>query len=158
MPRPATKVAQVHPPRVGCSCQAHGQVQRLFEIWPHDGGLLTHVAKNCDLGPRGDQRVGDSIDPDSGAPAVAAFLAGDSLEREDAVRTRELAKAQSHHAGVGCHVAILALSIDLVPWLTAPVGAASDRDTSPRAGHRDLPMSELHYRRCGVARMGRWRR
>ena len=70
-------------------------------------GLLPHVAKNRDLGPRGDQRVGDSIDPDPGAAAFTTFLAGDPLEREDAVRTRVLPETQCHHAGVRCHPTIL---------------------------------------------------
>jgi hypothetical protein len=95
---------------------------------------LAHVPKNCDLGPRGDQRVGDSIDPDSGAAAIAAFLAGDSFKREDAVRTRELAETQSHHAGVRRHAAILTLLTGFSPALPAIVGAAGHDATSPHAG------------------------
>jgi hypothetical protein len=115
MPRPTTKVAEVHPARVGRSCQAHRQVQCLVDVGSGYGGLLAHVAKDGELGPRGDQRIGDPVDPDSGTPAVTALLSGDALEREDAVRTRELAEAQSHHAGVRCHVAILTPSVDFGP-------------------------------------------
>jgi hypothetical protein len=111
--RTTTKIAQIHPSLVRGCREPRGQVQCLVELGPRDGGLLTHVAKDGDLGPGGDQRVGDTIDPDPGTPPVASFFASDPLEREDAVRPRELAEAQSHHAGVRCHVAILALSTDI---------------------------------------------
>src|SRR3954467_11308592 len=88
---PTTKVAQVYPTSVGRSRQTRSQVQRLVEFRRRDGGLLTHVAKNRDLGSRGDQRIGHSIDPDSGAAPIPALLARDSLKGKDAVRTRELA-------------------------------------------------------------------
>src|SRR4051794_10476122 len=50
--RSTTEVAQVHAPRFGRGCQARGQVQCLLELGPWDGGLLAHVAKNGDFGPR----------------------------------------------------------------------------------------------------------
>ena len=99
VPRPTTKVAQLHSPRVGRLCQPRSQVRCLVEIRPCDGGLLAHVAKNCDLGLRGDQRVGDSINPDSGAPAVAALLAGDLLEREDAVSPAQTCRSPKPPCG-----------------------------------------------------------
>lgn len=121
MSRPTTKVAQVDATLVGRSCQTRGEVQCLVELGPGHGGLLAHVAKNGDLGPRGDQRVGDSIDPDSGAAAIAAFIPCDSLERKNAVRPRKLAEAQSHHAGVRRHLAILTSLADFSPAPPAPL-------------------------------------
>jgi hypothetical protein len=108
-----TKIAQVYSTLVRRCRQPRGQVQCLVELRPWDGGFLAHVAEDCYLGPRGDQWVGDTIDPDPGAPPVATFFASDPLEREDAVRPRELAEAQSHHARVRRHAAILALSTDV---------------------------------------------
>jgi hypothetical protein len=119
-----TKIAQVYPTLVRRCRQPRGQVQCLVELGPWDGGLLAHVAKDRDLRPRGDQRVGDTIDPDSGTPPVPTFFARDPLEREDAVRPCELAEAQGHHAGVRCHAAILALSTDFNAAPDATPGTA----------------------------------
>src|SRR4051794_38859587 len=80
--RPPAEVAEVHATSVGRSCQTRGEVQCLVELRPGDGRLLAHVAKDGDLGPRGDQRVGDPIDPDAGAAPVPALVAGDPLESE----------------------------------------------------------------------------
>lgn len=135
--RSTTKVTQVHPARVGCCCKTRGQVQRLVQLRAGDGGLLPHVTKDGALGPRGDQGIGDSIDPDPGAAAITAFLAGDSLEREDAVCTRELAEAQGHHSSVRRHADILTLPTPLrQACLGAPLegaGAVSADEMRPSA-------------------------
>lgn len=135
--RSTTKVTQVHPARVGCCCKTRGQVQRLVQLRAGDGGLLPHVTKDGALGPRGDQGIGDSIDPDPGAAAITAFLAGDSLEREDAVCTRELAEAQGHHSSVRRHADILTLPTPLrQACLGAPLegaGAVAADEMRPSA-------------------------
>ena len=98
--RSTTKVTQVHPTLLGRGRQTRSQVQGLVELRADDGGLLTHVTKDRALSPRGDQGIGYPIDPDPGAAAIPAVLPGDSLEGKDAIRTRELAEAQSHHPSV----------------------------------------------------------
>ena len=50
-----------------------------------------------------------------GAASITAFLSSCSLEHEDAVRTRELTEAQSHHPRVRRHATILALPTPSVP-------------------------------------------
>jgi hypothetical protein len=124
--RPTAEIAQVYSTLVRRCRQPRGQVQCLIQLRPRDDGLLTHVAKDRDLGPRGDQRLGDTIDPYSGAPAVTTLFTGDPLEREDAVRSRERAEAQRHHAGVRCHATILAPSADTGVALSGKLGASAD--------------------------------
>ena len=121
--RSTAEVAQIHPTLLGRGGQPRGEVHCLVEFGCSDGGFLAHIAKNRHLSPGRDQGVGDPIDPDSSAAAIAAILPSDSLQSEDAVGARKLPEAQSHHAGVRCHVAILSLPTDLCPrvrtWLAS---------------------------------------
>ena len=60
--------------------------------------VVAHVVQDRPLGARGDDRIGDALDPDESALAAAAVVAGDRLERVDPVRARVLAEAEEDHA------------------------------------------------------------
>ena len=110
--RSTAEIAQIHPALLGRGGQPRGEVHCLVEFGCSDGGFLAHIAKNRHLSPGRDQGVGDPIDPDSSSAAIAAILPSDSLQSENAVGARKLPEAQSHHAGVRRHVAILSLPTD----------------------------------------------
>ena len=61
--------------------------------------VLAHLVQDRPLGARGDDRVGDALDPDA-RPAAAAAVGGvDRLERVDLVGARVLAEAEEDHPG-----------------------------------------------------------
>ena len=72
--RTTAQIAQVDPTLLSRGRQSRGEVHCLVEIGCCDRGLLAHIAKDCGLGPGRDQGVGDPVDPDSSAAAIAAFL------------------------------------------------------------------------------------
>ena len=87
-----TQVAQIYPTLLSRSRQTCGEVHCLIEGGRTSDDLLAHVAKDGVLCPRRDQGVGAPLNPDSSAATIAALLACDSLQSEDAIGTREHAE------------------------------------------------------------------
>src|SRR5262249_29950522 len=57
-------------------------------------GLLAHLGEDRPLGARGDDRLGNPLDPHARAPAAAAVARLERLERVDLVRARVLPEAE----------------------------------------------------------------
>lgn len=125
-----TQVTQVHSPLIGCRREPGSQVQRLVELRSENGGLLSHVAQDGALRPRGDQRFRHSVDPHPGTATITSFLAVDALEREDAVGARELPEAQGHHSCFRRHGDILT-SVTTLVVATRQAKAVRSAEGSP---------------------------
>src|SRR5439155_24861675 len=77
-----------------------------------------------------DDRLGDSLDPDECAAAVAAAVVADRLDRVDLVGPSVLAEAEEDHAVAVCHGLIIAAAPE------ARVGAVRRLDVHARAWTR----------------------
>src|SRR5262249_23611075 len=82
--------------------------------------VLPHVVEDRALGAAGEDRLRNAVDPDARAPAAASLVAGDRLERVDAVGTGPLAETEEDHPGRAVrHVPIIARPTRLLEgWAT----------------------------------------
>ena len=78
-----------------------------------DRRVLAHVVEDRALGPAGDDRVRDALDPDARPVASATLLADDRLDGVDLVRPRVLAEAEEDHPAAVRHDGIIAGGGDL---------------------------------------------
>ena len=118
----AAEIGEVDAAAGGVVGQPLGERERLVEQRRARCRLLPHVVQDRPLGARGDDRVGDALDPDERPLAAAAAVAGDRLERVDPVGARVLAEAEEDHPPV--HAAIISASA------RAPASASATRSWS----------------------------
>src|SRR5919197_3971570 len=90
----SSEVGEIDAAALGLLREALGEVERVVEERPAEGGVLAHVGEDGAFGARGDDRLGDAFDPDERAPSVAPALVADGLDRVDLVGARVLAEAE----------------------------------------------------------------
>ena len=99
--RSPAEILEVDAPFLRSRGEPLGEIERLVE---HGGALArvhSHVVQDRPLGPRGDQRLGDPLDPDPRPPA-AALVAEERLQRVDLVGAGVLAEAEKDHSVRHC--------------------------------------------------------
>jgi hypothetical protein len=84
-----------------------GKVERLVDD-RRPGDVMAHVVQDRPLGARGDDRIGNAFDPDTGAAAVTALALSERLEGVDLVGARVLAEAEEDHPSRSRHARIIA--------------------------------------------------
>src|SRR5207342_1115276 len=97
----------------------------------------------------GNDRFGDTFDPDQRSPPVATPVVPDRLDRVDLVRPRVLAEAEEDHPVSVCHVLIISARAD---DSTEGSGSRAHEPGFPRPGWGSLnpPPSESRLPRRGA--------
>ncbi len=105
---PTAEIDDVEAALLGRVGDALGEVERAVEHAGLTRRAGPHRGEDRALGARGDDRLGDPLDPDARAGAMAALPARKRLERVDLVAARVLAEAEEDHAGRAvAHAAML---------------------------------------------------
>lgn len=126
VPGASAEIAEIHPSGINGGGQSLGQIQCLVDDERLRGPFLTHVRQDGALGAGRDDGIGDPIDPDAGAPALATVVTADRFEGEDLVGARVFPEAEEHHAWVGGHRSSIAALRS-----ACGVGAAATGERSP---------------------------
>jgi hypothetical protein len=101
------EVTEVDSAGIGCGDEALRQVERLVDDRGRRCRVLAHVVEDRALGPRGDDRPVDPLDPDVGAAPVATLITPQRFERVDLVGASELAESEEDHPGLDRHGVII---------------------------------------------------
>src|SRR5207247_6199531 len=93
-----SEAVEYHPARAHLLHEPPREVERVvYQLRADRSSVLAHVVEDRSLGARGDDRLGDAVDPDARSAPASALAFPDRLEGIDPVGPRVLPKAEEHH-------------------------------------------------------------